>query len=98
MKWLQDGGPAGATDISLLQIVQTDRELQPVSFPAATWQQTEWGLDLHLVPRLRIHGFIPRFRDVSLWYDNIWTTLPLMVVTVSHRPTDVISKYDSPLL
>jgi len=42
VKWLQDGGPAGATDISLLQIVQTDCGLHPVSFPSATWHFFPW--------------------------------------------------------
>ena len=41
--------------------------------------------------RLRIHGLIPPFLDVLSWYDNIWTALPLMVVILSHRSTDVIS-------
>jgi len=36
VKWLQDGGPAGARDISLLQIIQTDCGLHPVSLPAGT--------------------------------------------------------------
>jgi len=34
VKWLQDGGPEGARDISLLQIIQTDCGFHPVSLPA----------------------------------------------------------------
>ena len=67
-----------------------DCSLHPVYFTAGIWHfflgsKLTGVLDLHLVPRLRIHGSIPPYLAVPSWYDNIWTTLRLVVVILSHK-------------